>query len=96
VVSARRCGQFGNDTGRAGVSLLAYAMEVFFMTDVFSDHPDEFQSAFVDPWNHQPQNWGDIPDHALFAGAWHLNVGIDTIHELFFLLVMTTGTGCGR
>jgi hypothetical protein len=58
-------------------------MEVFFMDDVFSD--DEHQSAFVDPWSHQPQNWGDIPDHAIFAGAWHLNVGTDTIHEALFL-----------
>jgi hypothetical protein len=55
------------------------------MTDVFSDPLDEHQSAFVDPWSHQPQNWGDIPDHAVFAGAWHLNVGIDTIHEALFL-----------
>jgi hypothetical protein len=75
----------GNDTGRVLVSLLDYAMEVFFMTDVFSDPLDEHWSAFVDPWSHQPQNWGDIPDHAMFAGAWHLNVGIDTIHEALFL-----------
>jgi hypothetical protein len=55
------------------------------MPGVFLDHSDEQQSAFVDPWSHQPENWGDIPDHALFAGAWHLNVGIDTIHEALFI-----------
>ncbi|MFH0297415.1 hypothetical protein AAFX91_09265 [Bradyrhizobium sp. 31Argb] len=55
------------------------------MNDVFADPLDEHQSAFVDPWSHQPQNWGDIPDHAVFAGAWHLNVGIDTLHEALFL-----------
>jgi hypothetical protein len=71
-------------------------MEVFFMADVFSDSLDEHQSAFVDPWSHQPQNWGDIPDHAIFAGAWHLNVGIDTTHEALFLARDDHGTGCGR
>ncbi len=55
------------------------------MADVFSSPLDEHQSAFVDPWSHQPQNWGDIPDDAVFAGAWHLNVGIDTLHEALFL-----------
>jgi hypothetical protein len=85
VVSARRCGQFGNDTGRAAVSLLAYAMEVFFMIDVYSSPLDKHQSAFVDPWSLQPRNWGDIPDRAVFAGAWHLSVAIDTIHEALFL-----------
>jgi hypothetical protein len=75
----------GNDTGRVLVSLLVNAMEVFFMGDVFLDQPDEHQSAFVDPWSHQQQHWGDIPDHAVFAGAWHLDVGIDTIHEALFL-----------
>jgi hypothetical protein len=74
-----------HDTGRTGVSLLANAMEVFFMADVFSSPLDEHQSAFVDPWSHQPQNWGDTSDDAVFAGAWHLNVGIDTLHEALFL-----------
>jgi hypothetical protein len=58
-------------------------MEVF-MFHVLMDHPDEHHSAFVDPWSHQAQYRGDIPDHALFAGAWHLDVGID-IHEALFL-----------
>jgi hypothetical protein len=93
---ARGCGQFGNDTGRAAVGLVASAMEVFFMPDVFSDRADERLKAFVDPWSHQPPHQGDIPDHAVFAGAWHLDVGIDTIHEALFLARDDHGTGCGR
>jgi hypothetical protein len=54
------------------------------MPDVL-DHPDESHRAFVDPWSHQPQHRGDIPGHALFAGAWHLDVGIDILHEALFL-----------
>jgi hypothetical protein len=60
-------------------------MEVFLMPDVSIDYPDEHHSAFVDPWSHQPQHRGDIPDHAVLAGAWHLDVGIDVIHEALFL-----------
>jgi hypothetical protein len=55
------------------------------MPDVLIDHPDEHYSAFVDPWSHQPRHQRDIPDHALFAGAWNLDVGIDIIHEALFL-----------
>jgi hypothetical protein len=55
------------------------------MPDVLVDRPDEHHSAFVDPWSHQPQHRGDIPDHAVLAGAWHLDVGIDIIHEALFL-----------
>lgn len=55
------------------------------MPHVLMDHPDEHHSAFVDPWSHQAQHRGDIPDHALFAGAWHLDVGIDILHEALFL-----------
>jgi hypothetical protein len=55
------------------------------MPDVSIDHPDEHHSAFVDPWSHQPQHQGDIPAQALFAGAWHLDVGVDILHEALFL-----------
>jgi hypothetical protein len=55
------------------------------MSDVLIDHPDEHHAAFVDPWSHQPQHRGDIPHHALFAGAWHLDVGVDILHEAVFL-----------
>jgi hypothetical protein len=61
-------------------------MEVFLMPDVLIDRPDEHHSAFVDPWSHQPQHQGDIPAHALFAGAWHLDVGVDVLHEALFLV----------
>jgi hypothetical protein len=82
--------------GRAAISLLAYAMGVFFMTDVFSDHLDEQQSALVDPWSHQPQNWRDIPGHVVFAGHGTSTSESTPSMSRFFLHVMTTGTGCGR
>src|SRR5215204_3817098 len=80
-----RCGQFGNETGRAAVSPPRQCDGGFFMPDVSIDYPDEHHSAFVDPWSDQPQHRGDIPDHAVLAGAWHLDVGIDIIHEALFL-----------
>ncbi|RZN20085.1 hypothetical protein CWO90_34395 [Bradyrhizobium sp. Leo121] len=54
----------------------------YFLTDVFSDPLDEHQSAFVDLWSQQPRNWEIFQTRDL---CWHLNVGIDTIHEALFL-----------
>jgi hypothetical protein len=51
------------------------------MTDVFSDPLDEYQSAFVDPWSHQPRNWGDIPDHACEASAQLMRETLKSIHH---------------
>ena len=62
----------GNDTGRAAVSPPRQCDGGSFMPDVLIGYPDEHHGAFVDPWSHQPQHRGDIPDHALFVGAWHL------------------------
>jgi hypothetical protein len=49
------------------------------------DHSDEHHSAFVDPWSRQPQHRGDVPDDAIFIGAWDLDVGVDSLHEAAFL-----------
>jgi hypothetical protein len=76
---------FGNETGRATVSL-PRSSDGGFMSDAASDPPNEREVPFVDPWSKEPNHQGLVPIDAAYVGTWDNDVGIFEITEALFLV----------
>jgi hypothetical protein len=61
-------------------------MEGIFMSDTSKRTPDKSGMPFVDPWVKKPNHQGGVPVDAVFVGAWHNYLGIDSLYEALFLV----------
>ncbi len=50
-----------------------------------SNTPGDAEKPFVDPWLHEPNHQGKIPDKAVFLGAWERDLGIAELSEALFV-----------
>ena len=56
------------------------------MSDTSKRTPDKSGMPFVDPWVKKPNHQGGVPVDAVFVGAWHDYLGIDSLYEALFLV----------
>ena len=56
------------------------------MSDTLKRTPDKSGMPFVDPWVKKPNHQGGVPVDAVFVGAWHDYLGIDSLYEALFLV----------
>jgi hypothetical protein len=61
-------------------------MEGIFMSDTSKPILDKSEIPFVDPWIKKPNHQGEVPIDAVFVGAWHRYLGIDSLYEALFLV----------
>src|SRR5262249_49222494 len=83
---ARGCGHSATKRAPRSSALLGQTDGGNFMSETSKRTPDKSGMPFVDPWVKEPNHQGGVPVDAVFVGAWHNYLGIDSLYEAFFLV----------